>query len=415
MFIAALVLSTVSFALIINSCLKIPSINILIALNIFIAYLVRPILIYLNDGTILTSAVFDFENYLYGYFVSSLYLLFFTIGIYISLKKPPTLSANLTINARYELMLLAATFGFTAFYLFIGGFDVLFTNRSASISMVNPFVRYIYPFAVVCMFGAGVSISLAMTLGDVKKAGLKLVFLFLCSTAIGQRGFLIAAIIIGFGLGFDANRRKLLSSNNIYLGLLILVILFSKKIMTLLFNDVSNDVVEDALIIKYLGSPDGDTTEVWMILMNYLDGNDFLFGSSIINNIFNLIPHTLRSVFALLNGQDILNSYYDPDAYWEKGFGFNVTLPIEMHMNFGLLGIFPMLLVGILLGKVISNFYSAVAYSFKDPAHESLKLYGCFAVLSSFAGFQWFIAFLVVYYIYKPNRNARQVHMEARN
>ena len=418
MFIVSLFLSTISFALIINSCLKIPSINIFIALNIFIAYLIRPILIYLNNGTILTSAVFNFENYLYGYFASSLFLLFFTIGICIGLKKPSnlsTLSINPTINTRYERMLLAATFVFTAFYLFIGGFDVLFTNRSASISIVNPFVRYIYPFAVVCMFGAGVSISLAMTLGDFKKAGLKLVFLFLCSTAIGQRGFLIVAIIIGFGLGFDANKRKILTSNNIYLGLLILVILFSKKIMTFLFSGGSNDVVEDDLMIKYLSSPDGDTTEVWMILMNYLVSNEFLFGNSIINNIFNLIPHTLRSVFGLLNGQDILNSYYAPDAYWEKGFGFNVTLPIEMYMNFGLLGAFPMLLVGILLGKVISNFYGAVAYNFKDPAHESLKLYGCFAVLSSFAGFQWFIVFLVVYFVYKPNKNAKQVHMKARN
>jgi hypothetical protein len=102
----------------------------------------------------------------------------------------------------------------------------------------------------------------------------------------------------------------------------------------------------------------------------------------------------------LQNGQDVLNAYYNGDAYIEKGFGFNVTLPIELYLNFGILSLPFMIIVGYIYGAAISKFHISVFQNGGDPGLFVLRLYAIWTITGSFAGFQWFILFYLSFFLF---------------
>ena len=98
-----------------------------------------------------------------------------------------------------------------------------------------------------------------------------------------------------------------------------------------------------------------------------------------------------------MNGSDVMNNTFTGEAYWDLGFGFNVTLPIELYINFGLFGLIPMCFVGILLGIALRQFDDRIILQGRDPSWEVLRLYAVYTLCTSLAGLQWSILFFVVY------------------
>ena len=99
----------------------------------------------------------------------------------------------------------------------------------------------------------------------------------------------------------------------------------------------------------------------------------------------------------MLNGSDILNNAYTGSTYWDYGFGFNVTLPIEIYINFGFFGIIPMCFIGFVLGSILRNLDSRVIFHGIDPSWEVLKFYAVYTLCSSWAGLQWSVLFYTIY------------------
>jgi hypothetical protein len=94
-----------------------------------------------------------------------------------------------------------------------------------------------------------------------------------------------------------------------------------------------------------------------------------------------------------------LNGFYGGSSYWDYGFGFNVTLPIEVYLNFGFFGIPIIYLAGFVIGRAIIFNYKSILVDGQDPALSSLRLYAIWTITSSFAGLQWAAAFYLIYKI----------------
>jgi hypothetical protein len=224
----------------------------------------------------------------------------------------------------------------------------------------------------------------------------------------GVRGFAIYFSFITLGIIFFSSQ-KFYIKNILIFAIIFIIIVSSKELMNIIFSsnqlvDINQNKLSNTspdLIETILLRTEGDTTESWMVMLHYLHENDFLYGKSLINNFFNFFPHTIRQYYGLLNGQDIINNYYDSNNYWQNGFGFNVVLPMELYLNFGIFG-FPLLfLLNFWLGREIVIFFRQIFVKKKDPGVQSLKLYAIFVLSSSFGGLQWVFLFISCFIIFR--------------
>ena len=136
-----------------------------------------------------------------------------------------------------------------------------------------------------------------------------------------------------------------------------------------------------------------------MLATKFVSENGYLFGGSVVNNIFNIFTHNQRREWGVMNGSDVLNNEYTGEGYWDLGFGFNVQLPIELYINFGLFGLIPISLFGIVLGMALRQFDGRVIFQGVDPSWEVLRLYAIYTICHSLAGLQWSILFFALYFV----------------
>ena len=145
---------------------------------------------------------------------------------------------------------------------------------------------------------------------------------------------------------------------------------------------------------EQLSSPDGDASEVWMLLMDYLTKNPVHLGETIVHNLFNFVGHNTRAGLGYLNGQDVLNGIYTGDAYWSLGFGFNVPLFVELHLNFSYFGLVLTSLTGYLLGRGITFFENnTIASNRERRGGEILIFYALYTIITSLGGLQYAVLF----------------------
>lgn len=404
MYYISLSLVLISLFIFIYTSIRFPSINYFTIIFILYALLIRPFAILLNDGTVITREFYNFNDYQFGYLISSIFMITYTSGMYFGMRKLFTLNKiiikkEIIINKNLENILFILSIISCVVFLYIGGSDILFINRETTVSIQNPLLRYYFPFVIVILCASTVHAVLTFYYGNLFIGILKIIILFLITSILAQRGFFIIFIIIGFSLVIYINKNQVYKYKSIIILLLILSTLFLKNVLVGIYHDNQAQIQTPSILERILYRPDGDVTEVWMLTIQYLKNHDFSYGISLINNIFNFMPHNTRHSLGLDNGQDILNGFYGASGYWNYGFGFNVTLPVEAYLNFGFYGIFIIYLAGYIIGKAIAFYYKSIFINRYDPALSSLRLYAFWTVTSSFGGLQWALVYYAVYKI----------------
>ncbi len=389
------------------SAYKKPSILVFAVISAFVVFLVRPFAVLVHGSTIITEGFYSDINYELGLFIATAFHIIF-YGALILFYHKKTKSRNLQKVkfigvSKYSILLtLAMCVLFLAGFLFIGGTDVLFINRSASVSVVAPSVRYIYPFAMVFLCIGAMQGAILFSQNRKVLGAILLLFYLVASMILAQRGFYIIFVVVGVALSLRVNKASLKSyvTRLLPFVFILLVAASSKEILVTFFaSEQSISSVNEPLSQKILTSPDGDTTEVWMLATKFVSENGYLFGDSVVNNIFNIFSHNQRREWDVMNGSDVLNNEYTGQGYWELGYGFNVQLPIELYINFGLFGLIPICIFGIILGAAMRRFDVGVIFQGRDPSWEVLRFYAIYTFCQSLAGLQWALLFFAIYFM----------------
>lgn len=395
-----------SLILILYTVIKLPSINYFTVIFIIYGLMIRPYVVLLNGGTLITEDYFDMGDYEFGYFLASMFMLIYSIGLKMGLAELTGLKNSFSkyqiyIDNKLKNILFALTIVLCLIFLFIGGADILFINRETTISMQKPLLRYLFPFVTVLLCATTIHTILEIFYKNYFLGITKIFVLFLITSILAQRGFFIVFTIIALSLIILYDKKQIYKFKSLTIISLIIITIFLKDLMFSLFKKDIISLQSESIIEKILLRPDGDVTEVWMLTIQYLKNHDFSYGVSIINNIFNLLSHNLRHSWGLDNGQDILNGFFGGSRYWEYGFGFNVTLPIEAYLNFSYLGILLVFFAGFIMGRAITYNYKSIFIYGQDPALCSLRLYAVWTITSSFAGLQWAVIYYLIYKIIK--------------
>lgn len=408
-------LSLINFSflmILLISAYRRPSILVFAVISAFVVFLVRPFAVLANGSTIITESFYSDINYELGLLVATAFHIIFYGALMLFYHKKTKSSNNqqkvklIEVSKGSILLTVIMCMLFLAGFLFIGGTDVLFVNRSASVSVVAPSVRYIYPFAMVFLCIGAMQGAILFSQNRKVLGATLLLFYLVASVILAQRGFFIIFVVLGVAMCLRTNKASFKSYFKRLLPFIFILLAaaFSKDIIVNLFtsdfaSEQSVSYVDEPLSERILSSPDGDTTEVWMLATKFVSENGHLFGDSIVNNIFNIFPHNQRREWGVMNGSDVLNNEYTGEGYWDLGFGFNVQLPIELYINFGLFGLIPMFFFGIILGAAMRLFDTRVIFLGRDPSWEVLRFYAIYTICQSLAGLQWSLLFYAVYFI----------------
>jgi len=256
---------------------------------------------------------------------------------------------------------ISFSLGLTALALihFLSGGAWLPSARGEAITRVVPFGKVLFPLAVIpfSFSLASSTLLIFLMLREAKSplpknfAGLLFLLLVSATSAIGltllyQRGFLLVALLVALFL--VARLQSWGYTKLTLVALLSLVFLTQIRptallIANLLFGvapSASSNIEEQTSFLKrnFLYAPNFDTVDVWPIVLSYIADNGYKGGSTFLATPLRFFPLSLRLEYGLLTAVDELNAYRWGDVYWEKSFGFNVTLVQEVYFNFGLLG-----------------------------------------------------------------------------
>jgi len=402
-------LINLSFVLILlRSAYKKPSILVFALASSIVVFLVRPFAVLVYGSTIITESFYSEMNYELGLAVATAFHITF-YGALILFYHKKYKSNNLRkvelieVSNNSIILTLAMCILFLIGFLFVGGIDVLFVNRFTSISVVAPSLRYIYPFAVVFLCIGAMQGAILYSQNRVVLGIALLLFYLVASMILAQRGFFIIFVVVGVTLCLRVNRVSIKSyvSQLFPFAFILMAAVSSKQFLVSFFSSEQSffSAQNTSLSEKILSSPDGDTTEVWMLATKFVNENGYLFGSSVVNNIFNVFTHNQRREWGVMNGSDVLNGEYTGEGYWDLGFGFNVQLPIELYINFGIFGLILICFFGIILGMALRQFDGRVIFQGRDPSWEVLRLYAIYTFCNSLAGLQWSLLFFAFYFV----------------
>ena len=212
--------------------------------------------------------------------------------------------------------------------------SILSFNRVSTISLTIPGIRFVYPFFAAfspTIFGS--SILSIITIRKNKLNYLHYVVVFLSSInifLIGQRGFMFYILLVAFLTSFLFSIYKLLKgkldiSKLKYWFLLFLsfpIIYNLRTINTLGKNKLFRLDLAD---LQQLNAWEGTINATKNLKINY---------PPIFNNIFNFLNHQNRIDLGLQNSSDIVNTFLFSDFYYNKGFGLNITIPMDLYISF---------------------------------------------------------------------------------
>jgi hypothetical protein len=380
-----------------------------------VAFVLRPILSAADGGFSLYGGPLAFYNE--GLFLNLLANFLVALGYLVVYARRHPKASQLYRYSRSSLLKgtwISFALGLTALALihFLSGGAWLPSARDEAITRVVPFGKVLFPLAVVPL-SFSLASSILFTLWEVKSLSPKnfvnLLFLPLVSvtSAIGltllyQRGFLLTALLVA---SFFVARLQ-----NWGYTKLMLAALFSLALVTqirptaqLIANLLSGEVpsapanIEDQpsfLKRNFLYSPNFDTVDVWPIVLSYVAENGYKGGSTYLAIPLRFFSPSLRLQHGSLTAVDELNVYYWGNMYWEKSFGFAISLAQEAYLNFGLLGFILPLLAG-MLGAWLDRWLWTLSLL------TTTRMYGVFAAFhtgiptSEVGGIvQWVLAYL---------------------
>jgi hypothetical protein len=102
----------------------------------------------------------------------------------------------------------------------------------------------------------------------------------------------------------------------------------------------------------FLFSPNFDNVDVWPIAISSVEENGLLGGKTFLAIPARFLTTKMRQNLNLITASDYLNSCYWGNKYWDTSFGFNVTLPQELYLNFGWVSMIFGLIPGIITALI---------------------------------------------------------------
>jgi hypothetical protein len=383
-----------------------------------VAFVLRPILSVADGGFSLYGGPLAFYNEglflnLLANFLAALGYLAVYARRYPKASQPYRYSRSSLLKGTW----ISFALGLTALALihFLSGGAWLPNARGEAITRVVPFGKVLFPLAVV-PFSFSLASSILLILFMLREAKsplpknfISLLFLLLVGVTsavslilLYQRGFLLTALLVT--LFFVARLQNWGYTKLMLIGLLSLVLLTqirptAQLIANLLSGEVPSapaNIEEQASFLKrnFLYAPNFDTVDVWPIVLSYIADNGYKGGSTYLAVPLRFFPPSLRLQYGSLTAVDELNVYYWGNVYWEKSFGFGVSLAQEAYLNFGLLGFILPLLAG-MLGAWLDRWLWTLSLL------TTTRMYGVFAAFhtgiptSEVGGVvQWALAYL---------------------
>jgi len=377
---------------------------------IFITHnIIRPIAIY-NYGESIIYDKLNLSNYPLALFISSIFFVTFILGFeFVCSKKMYIASFNKDEGykkiSNFDYFNIFICILIIAFLFKNFGLMFLAFNRLEGISAAFPETRYLYPFALISSaLLTARGIILLFKYKTIFTGTFFFIFGSIVTTIINQRGFAISFVFIAFIS--ILNYRIQIKKSSLYFLLLIWFLAFVvRELPAKLFSE--NESTKKEFVSyseKIVSSADGDSVEVWVIILQYLEEKGFLYGKSIINNIYNIFyDNKYRLTNGIANGLDILNDYRFGTSYVELKFGFNVSTSQELYINFGIFSLPIIFIMGIILGLIYNKLLKNIYYK-SDEIYESLPLFAIINIFSSFAGLQWTVLCLIYFLFYKVTK-----------
>jgi hypothetical protein len=337
-----------------------------------VAFVLRPILSAADGGFSLYGGPLAFYNE--GLFLNLLANFLVALGylaVYARRHSKASQSYRYSRSSLLKGTWISLALGLTALALihFLSGGAWLPNARSEAITRVVPFGKVLFPLAVIPFsfsFASGTLLIFFM-LREAKsllpKNFVGLLFLLVVSltsaialVVLYQRGFLLVAFLVV--LFFLSRLHHWGYVKLMLVALLSLVLLTqirpaAQLVVNLLSGEVpsaSANIEEQPSFLKrnFLYAPNFDTVDVWPVVLSYIADNGYKGGSTFLAAPLRFFLPSLRLEYGLLTAVDELNAYHWGDVYWEKSFGFNVTLVQEAYLNFGPLGFILLPLAGML-------------------------------------------------------------------
>ena len=242
---------------------------------------------------------------------------------------------NFAFNNKLILNLIYTQLFFIGYVLIVSpDFSILSFNRVSTISLTIPGIRYIYPFFIALSPSILTSSLLGiLTFKKIRFSFLHYTLLFLCLInvfLIGQRGYLLMTLFIAFLTSF------LYSIYNLIKGKLDiskfkswLIVLFSFPIIYNLRN-LNKLGQYNSFGLK---NADLEQLKAWQGSIDVVNNVNISI-PPIFNNIFNFLNHQTRIDLGLANSSDIINDFLNLYGYYDKGFGLNITIPMDLYVSF---------------------------------------------------------------------------------
>ena len=221
-------------------------------------------------------------------------------------------------------------------YVFIVSPDlsILSFNRTSTISLTLPGIRYVYPFFLA--LSPALFASSLLSIINFKQLRFNIFhYLILLSSLtniffLGQRGFLFITLFVSFLTSLLFSIYRLLKGKvNIekikywFLIFILFPIIYNIRNLHVLNKD------------KFFNLQSGDLLHIkaWQGAIDALKELNTNI-PPIFNNIFNFLNHQSRINLGIPNSSDIINTFLFSDFYFDKGFGLNITIPMDLYLSF---------------------------------------------------------------------------------
>ncbi|MGC8651469.1 MAG: O-antigen polymerase [Minisyncoccia bacterium] len=368
----------------------------------FFAFTVRPIVDAAMNGHVLYPTNLGWNYYNLGLIYQLIFEISFLIGYMILRQKR---NKNLQFEFSYKLKrgyLLSIFLGIIVVFIMaiLSHGTWLASNRSVTITSAVPFGKILFPMSIISL---SVSFPLAYLLSyKYSNFTFKLLLFvgsiisFLMLDLLYERGFVISGFIL---ILFFYEKLKRLKYRwlilFVFLGILLgtflrpLALLLSGSVDIQSFNSPINS------ILSFFTGANFDSADVWPVAMEYIKEKGLLFGSTFLNLPFTFLTPSIRHQYNLLLAVDRLNAFYWGNFYWLSNFGFNVSTPQEVIMNFGasLLPVF-----GFIIGSMTSLFDK---WLWKFNKINIFNVYLVAAIFESdgnliSGSIEWFVAFVLI-------------------
>ena len=212
--------------------------------------------------------------------------------------------------------------------------SILSFNRVSTISLTIPGIRFVYPFFLaLCPSLFTSSLLSIISIRNNRFNYLHYILLLLSSINIffiGQRGYLLMTLFIGLLTSLLFSIYKLFKGKldisdlkSWFLVFFSFPIIYNLRNLNKLYQFTSFG----------LKNADLEQLKAWQGAIDVV--NKFNFNiPPIFNNIFNFLNHRNRIDLGLANSSDIINDFLNLYGYYEKGFGLNITIPMDLYVSF---------------------------------------------------------------------------------